>query len=356
MVSALLVATLAIGGWERLSGPGAIALGLAWAVVYAIGAGLAGQRSRAGIPLTSALAFMIAFGGAMALQLKNADFALAQATRTWVSGVGDDANPCSRTAPCKTFPGAISKTASGGEINVLDPGGFGGITINKAITISAEDVEGGVLVSGTNAIVVNAGAADSVVLRGLDIEGLGTGLNGIRFISGGALHVEDSTINNFTQEGIDFAPSASASLLVKDTILRKNTDQGIYVHPSGGTSNASLDGVRLERNGVGLRVDRSGEVSVRDSEIANNVNQGVLIASSSTNAVANIAGSSIVNSGGTGVRATGSAAKARLFDNFIAQNNRGLDVLNGGTIASFGNNGVGGNGVDGAPTSTIPLE
>src|SRR5688572_20560126 len=81
----------------------------------------------------------------------------AQATRTWVSGVGDDANPCSRTAPCKTFAGAISKTATGGQINTLDPGGFGGVTITKAITIAAEGTgEAGVLVSGTNGIIVNA--------------------------------------------------------------------------------------------------------------------------------------------------------------------------------------------------------
>ena len=80
----------------------------------------------------------------------------AQATRTWVSGVGDDANPCSRTAPCKTFAGAISKTAAGGEINCLDPGGFGGVTITKSITINCKYTEGGVLVSGTNAIIVNA--------------------------------------------------------------------------------------------------------------------------------------------------------------------------------------------------------
>src|SRR5881628_573940 len=99
----------------------------------------------------------------------------AQATRTWVSGVGDDANPCSRTAPCKTFAGAISKTATGGEINVLDPGGFGAVTITKSITISSEGFEAGVLVSGTNAIIVNAGNTANVVLRGLDIEGLGTG-------------------------------------------------------------------------------------------------------------------------------------------------------------------------------------
>src|SRR6266566_4709132 len=106
--------------------------------------------------------------------------AQAQATRTWVSGVGDDANPCSRTAPCKTFAGAISKTASAGEINVLDPGGFGAVTITKPITISSEGFEAGVLVSGTNGIVVSVpNATDFVVLRGLDIEGLGSGISGI---------------------------------------------------------------------------------------------------------------------------------------------------------------------------------
>src|ERR1700731_3781937 len=96
----------------------------------------------------------------------------AQATRTWVSGVGNDANPCSRTAPCKTFAGAISKTAVGGEINVLDPGGFGAVTITKSIQIRSESVEAGVLVSGANGIVVSVGATDQVLLEGLDIQGL----------------------------------------------------------------------------------------------------------------------------------------------------------------------------------------
>src|SRR5579863_3973998 len=117
--------------------------------------------------------------------LASASLAHAQATRTWVSGVGDDANPCSRTAPCKTFAGAISKTAMGGEIDVLDPGGFGAVTITKSISIEAVGVVAGVLVSGTNGIVVAAGAADTVVLRGLTIDGLGTGLAGVKFQSGG---------------------------------------------------------------------------------------------------------------------------------------------------------------------------
>src|SRR5271165_5166220 len=111
----------------------------------------------------------------IALTLLVSGTAHAQATRTWVSGVGDDANPCSRTAPCKTFAGAISKTATGGEIDVLDPGGFGALTITKAITIDGTPVIAGVLVSGTNGITISAGANDLVILRGLDIDGLGTG-------------------------------------------------------------------------------------------------------------------------------------------------------------------------------------
>jgi hypothetical protein len=161
--------------------------------------------------------------------------AFAQATRTWVSGVGDDANPCSRTAPCKTFAGAISKTAAGGEINVLDPGGFGAVTITKSITISSEGFEAGVLVSGTNGIVVSAASTDVIVLRGLDIEGLGTGLDGVKFLTGGALFVEKCTINHFTGSGINFSPgsgsAAAAQLFVTDTIVRNNGN-GILMAPS----------------------------------------------------------------------------------------------------------------------------
>src|SRR6202140_2404824 len=110
------------------------------------------------------------FGLALLL-IMSVGSAQAQATRTWVSGVGDDANPCSRTAPCKTFAGAISKTAPAGEINVLHPGGFGSVTITKSITIRSDHIEAGVLVSGTNGVVVSAGASDTIVLEGLDIEG-----------------------------------------------------------------------------------------------------------------------------------------------------------------------------------------
>src|SRR3954449_6271620 len=140
--------------------------------------------------------------------------ASAQATRTWVSGVGDDANPCSRTAPCKTFAGAISKTANGGEINCLDPGGFGGVTIGKSLTIKCHYTEGGVLVAGTNAIVINATATDKVTLRGLDINGIGVGaftsLSGVKILSAGSVSLVDNEIYRF-QAGVVNAPTSAAT-------------------------------------------------------------------------------------------------------------------------------------------------
>ncbi|MBA2349343.1 MAG: right-handed parallel beta-helix repeat-containing protein, partial [Solirubrobacterales bacterium] len=100
--------------------------------------------------------------------------AQAQATRTWASGVGDDANPCSRTAPCKTFAGAISKTAAGGEIDALDPGGYGAVTITKAITIDGSGTHASILAGGSTGVTINAPNA-AVVLRDLSINGTGGG-------------------------------------------------------------------------------------------------------------------------------------------------------------------------------------
>jgi hypothetical protein len=194
--------------------------------------------------------------------------AAAQATRTWVSGIGDDANPCSRTAPCKTFAGAISKTAAGGEINCLDSGGFGGVTITKSISIICDSVEGGVLVSGTNGIVVNAGANDVVVLSGLDIEGVGTGINGVRFIAGGSLTIQNSTISDFrgaNSNGISFQPSGVSQLYVANVTIANNgngaTGSGIFIQPTGaaGAATVVLRDVLVQRSsGNALRVDTTG--------------------------------------------------------------------------------------------------
>ena len=163
--------------------------------------------------------------------------AQAQATRTWVSGVGDDANPCSRTAPCKTFAGAISKTAAGGEINVLDPGGFGALTITKSISIISQ-VEAGVLLSGTNGFIVNAGASDKVLIEGLDFEGLGTGLNGIEIIGGGKTTIRRCSIRNFTGNGINLVGTVNARAVIEDTVILNNGG-GLNIAGAGGVVNSA---------------------------------------------------------------------------------------------------------------------
>lgn len=251
--------------------------------------------------------------------------AQAQATRTWVSGVGDDANPCSRTAPCKTLAGAISKTAVKGEINVLDPGGFGAVTITKSISIEAVGVMAGVLAAGTSGIIVNAGANDVVVLRGLTIEGVGSGLFGIKFLAGGALHVENCTINGFTQGGIDFGSSTPSDLFVKDTYIRDNIGVGIFLHPTAAVA-ASIDGVRLERNSNGLFVQDGSNVTVRNSIAAGNVNNGFSVVAAAGSAELNIENSVATGNDKAGVFASGALATARISNTMITANLAGLKI------------------------------
>jgi len=265
--------------------------------------------------------------------------AYAQATRTWVSGVGDDANPCSRTAPCKTFAGSISKTAPGGEINVLDPGGFGAVTITKAITISSQCFEGGVLVSGTNGIVVSVpNATDTVILRGLDIEGLGTGLSGVTVLTGGDVTVENSTINNFTVSGINFTPTVAGSQLhVSNTVVRNcgtlpSSGQGINIAPSS-TASAVVDHVRLDHNIAGLKINTAGgSASVNESIAANNVFAG--FSAGVSGAVLNLEYSTSTHNA-TGVTCA-AGSTVRLGNNSITDNT----AATGGTCSSFKNNDI----------------
>ena len=168
----------------------------------------------------------------------------AQSTRTWVSGLGDDANPCSRTLPCKSFAAAVSKTTPAGEIDVLDSGSFGAVTITKSISIEAAGVIAGIQVSEGNAITVNAGSNDVVVLRGLTLEGLSQGSDGIEVLSAGAVHIEDCTVNNFASHGIESNTAGPTQMFVKDTVVRNecvgNGVFGIYSHPrTGGSSSAA---------------------------------------------------------------------------------------------------------------------
>jgi hypothetical protein len=294
----------------------------------------------------------------------------AQATRTWVSGVGDDVNPCSRTAPCKTFAGAISKTAAGGEINCLDPGGFGAVTIIKAISLVCESVEGGVLVAGTNGIVVSAGANDIVVLRGLDIQGTGTGLDGIKFNSGAVLRVEKCVIRGFLASpgnGIHFAPTATSELYVLDTIVADNSaaaaSAGILVQPTGtGTASGLIDGVSMLNNGNGLIVDGSlttgseMNVVVRNSAAAGNTATGILALSAAGKAVTRIIVShTAATTNNTGIASNGTGADVTVAYSEVSGNVTGTSFT--ASLRSYQTNQFRGNiTTNGASSATLPLE
>ena len=188
----------------------------------------------------------------------------AQATRTWVSGVGDDANPCSRTAPCKTWAGAISKTAVGGEMNALDPGGFGALTITKAITVDGGSAFASVLASGTNGIVINLTTPGKVTLRNLSINGAGTGLSGVRVISSAAstLNLENVQIRNFgagSNPAIALLPTAALDVQMLDVIVA-NCGAGLVA--TGATATARLsDTTLLDDNAAGCTA--SGGASIQ---------------------------------------------------------------------------------------------
>lgn len=280
--------------------------------------------------------------------------AFAQATRTWVSGVGDDANPCSRTAPCKTFAGAISKTAPGGTIDALDPGGFGAVTITKSITIEAVGTVASVLVSGTNGIVVAAQPTDQVILRGLTIEGLGTGINGINFTSGGKLVVERCVIQAFTTSGINMATPAPSQLVVTDTTIDKNTSAGpaVLIAPSGSAPSVTLDRVRIvENGGMGVLVT-NGVVSIRNSTVAYNY-YGVRAISSSATAQIAVDDSIVSGNSVTGVSTAGAVASIVISRSTITGNGSGIS----GSVSSFGDNRIfNNNGNDGTPVGTVPLK
>jgi hypothetical protein len=200
----------------------------------------------------------------------------AQATRTWVSGVGDDVNPCSRTAPCKTFAGAIPKTAKGGEINALDAGGYGMVVITKSITIDGTGTMAAILGSQINAIIINitdpADTAKSVRIRGLSLNGVSTGLQGIKVIAAGKVFVEDTVIDGFT-DGIGVAASGGARVFVKDTTIRNNSGVGISVAPGG--NQVALSNVTLVFNRTGLAAAPGGAIiSFRNNVIYGNGTDG----------------------------------------------------------------------------------
>jgi len=308
---------------------------------------------------------------AMASAIGFAAPASAQATRTWVSGVGDDVNPCSRTAPCKTFAGAISKTAAGGEINCLDPGGFGAVTIIKSMTIDCHYTEGGALAGG-NGVVVNLPASTDVVfLRGLDIFGVNPPTNGVRFIQQGTLFIQDCVIRRFNAAnsfGVSYQPTGASELYINNTTIADNgnaaTGGGILIQPTGaGSTKALLRDVRVLNNANnGIFVNSQAnpasfqQVVIQESDIAGNTN-GVNVlapAAGTANLVLTLINSRSVNNSSTGLIANG-ATSWLVGESTIAGNVQGVTITGIATINSYGNNHLNGNSTDGAFTAPVIL-
>jgi hypothetical protein len=291
--------------------------------------------------------------------------AYGQATRTFVSGVGNDADPCSRTAPCRTFAGAFTKTAAGGEINCLDPGGYGGLTINKRITIRCDYTEGGALVAGAgvNGITINLPAVtDQVVLSGIDFNGVGTATNGLRIITGGIVLVQNSVVHDFRAAsglGIRVAPAGILNLTVKDTTVTNNgsgaTGGGILVQPTGagGAARVSLINVTVQGNANnGLFVNTTGNtnvtngitVAIENSSFTDNATgiRGLRVGGTNTMAMM-VNNSLIANNSTVGIITDGGQTTIRVGNSTITGNPLGVSPLNGGLIQSFGNNRLLGN-------------
>lgn len=285
-----------------------------------------------------------------------ASIAQAQASRTWVSGVGDDANPCSRTAPCKTFAGAISKTAACGEINVLDSAGYGAVTITKSITIDGTGAHASILASLVNGIIINAAATDVVTIRGISINGFCNGINGINILQAKTVNVEDCVIFRFnTGNGITVNETSGLNLNVRNTVIRDNTLDGINTTSSGGNVNVTLEQVSLIGNGNGLHARSGTRATARSCVFSNNTTNGIF-GDAQAAALVNVFvwDSQISGNGGAGVK-SGNAGNPGVTGITLNQNQidrntgPGVSITAPGVINSFGNNSILGNSVDGCP-------
>lgn len=289
------------------------------------------------------------------------------ATRTWVSGVGDDANPCSRTAPCKTFAGAISKTAAGGEIDVLDPGGFGAVTITKSITLDGTEGAGfgSILASGTYGIIINAAATDVVTLRNLSINGAGTGICGIRILSARAVFIEACEIFGFqAASGTDFgrgirdARTTGGTLYITNTTIRNNSQTAIFIQPASGSTRitATVDNVWLQGNGNGGTGILSGALATISNSIITGNAIGIAVEQAAGTTECNVQNCVIAHNA-TGILMQTGSPTMRLSDSSVLDNGVGIQ-LTSGTVASFGQNRIAGNGSGNVPSpgANIPLQ
>lgn len=294
--------------------------------------------------------------------------------RTWVSAEGSDANACTRSAPCRNFDAAIDAVSSGGEVVVLNSGGYGPVLITKSVSlISPPGVHAAIAPQAGAAIVVDTPA--TVVLRGLTLSSFGA-LTGVDVDNAGVLHIESCVISGFTENGITFELETSAKLFVIDSIIRNNgagtARSGISI--SGidtGILTASVYNCRVEANGYGIVVNQNARVTVRDTISAGNVNMGFYaigggsagaprldiencVASNNNDGViagfspnepsVNVSNSTVTNNTGSGIQSF--VGTIRVSGSTVTHNGIGLFACCGGVLQSRGNNTVEANGTD----------
>jgi hypothetical protein len=299
------------------------------------------NKFRLTIKLLAIATFMFAF----------ASMTQAQATRTWVSGVGDDANPCSRTAPCKTFAGAISKTATAGEISVLDPGGFGALTINKAMTINGEGTLAGILNAGGNGIVITAPTTDNVTIRNISINAPNNGSDGIRVLGGKNITIENVTINGQSGDGIEVLAASNVNVLLNNVQIKNCAGAGLKVDTSAGVARVAVKGSTFTGCAQGINPRRNSRVAVYESTIAFN-SLGVLVEGTGGNAISFFKSCHINNNTSHGIQAGSAAATntsaVTITDNLINNNaGAGISISTNGIVQTFLNNEINGNNPDG---------
>jgi hypothetical protein len=281
-----------------------------------------------------------------------AAIANAQATRTWVSGVGDDVNPCSRTAPCKTFAGAISKTAEGGEIDALDPAGYGTLTISKAMTVDGGTGSGwaSVLntggVSGFNVnITTGTHVNDAVViLRNITIQGASQapslgGLRGISITKANRVFVYNCHIENQTSTGITQSAATSTDLYVRDCDF-SNVGTGISSTTTAGTLVVEADNINVQGCSSGIVLSGTGVFGyVTNSNLSRNT--GGSAAQAGSGCTLNLTNTRF-HANTTAINAlAGSAVRVSLCELF---DNASGFAGNAASIQSGGNNKLAGNG------------
>jgi hypothetical protein len=280
---------------------------------------------------------LLKFLSTTALVVGFSTLAHAQATRTWVSGVGDDANPCSRTAPCKTFAGAISKTATGGEISVLDPGGFGVVTITKAMTINGDGTLAGVLSAGTQAFLINITTnlpTDKVVIRSVSINGAGTGTDGVRMADGQELILDNVTISGVTDAGVDITQSQSGNVFLHNVRISKCL-VGVRTQTTAGNVGGAFDSVFIDgATSHGIECVNNTALAMRNVETSRCGGSGVRSAAGTIN----LSIENSVSSGNNfGYEATAGSLRIANCGMYFNNTNCSSAVLSAGNNRSAGN-------------------